>query len=156
MTSPFTDETTYCMKKYEQCDRCKEKVQEKTQTICSQFMGYGGCVKGIQAAMKKKQEECKQKQAIDDYNHKRQMEEIQKELDEIGTDVDLTPDFLSHNSSAGRGPYDSDCQSFSDPSCSSKEALCGFDAGCNRQLQQEAWNLDHVTGYYEMLQNLYC
>eukprot|EP00930_Biecheleria_cincta_P085909 TRINITY_DN75276_c0_g1_i1.p1 TRINITY_DN75276_c0_g1~~TRINITY_DN75276_c0_g1_i1.p1 ORF type:complete len:218 (-),score=31.52 TRINITY_DN75276_c0_g1_i1:66-719(-) len=156
LISPLLDESQYCTKLYNQCECCKEKVQRKIQDICSQFLGYGGCVSGIQAKMKEKQDECKQKQAIEDYNHKSKMEKIQKELDKIGADVDLTPDFLAHNRSAARGPYDTDCESYSDPSCSSQKALCGFDAGCNRQLQQATWNFEHINGYYEMLQNLYC
>lgn len=161
LINPLGDESQYCSELYDQCDCCKEKVIAQTENICSQFMGYGGCVKGIQAKMQTKKEECEQKQAIDDYNHKNKMEEIQDALDKIGADVDVIVDFLAHNSSAGAttatvGPYDTECASYSDPSCSSKETLCGFEAGCNRQLQTKTWYLRHVTGYFEMLQNLYC
>ena len=158
--SPLDPTSQYCGDLYQECGCCRSRLQDLKAGICRQFMGYGGCIEGIKAAMNRKDEQCRQRQALDDWNKQQDQKEVDDALRRAGyprfvaqaanSSVSLNAK-ASLNASTTLGPYDSECWD-----CKANKALCAPSYGCNRQL----WAVEHdytlVKNYYEMYQNKPC
>eukprot|EP00933_Yihiella_yeosuensis_P043469 TRINITY_DN3827_c0_g1_i1.p1 TRINITY_DN3827_c0_g1~~TRINITY_DN3827_c0_g1_i1.p1 ORF type:complete len:201 (-),score=46.07 TRINITY_DN3827_c0_g1_i1:95-697(-) len=147
---PFVEQTKYCGDLYAQCQCCNKEVLQKTQDICKQFMGYGGCIKGIKAAIEKKKADCKKKQAIDEYNK----EQAKKKINDAVGEKIIFP--AASDEKTKLGPYEKDCLEYSDPSCEENKALCAFDFGCNKALNDDITTLKQIKDWKGMLDNLPC
>mmetsp|Transcript_106906 Transcript_106906/g.190015 ORF Transcript_106906/g.190015 Transcript_106906/m.190015 type:complete len:200 (+) Transcript_106906:70-669(+) len=147
IVDPFSDE--YCDDITKQCECCGQRVSARYKEICSNFMGYGGCIAGIKAAIEKKEEECKQRQAVNDYNREQQLKKL---------GVDVSDLHLSNASAVSdtKGPFDDECASYNDPSCEKEDLLCADDVGCNVRLQTSVAQLSPVLDWYGMYQNTPC
>ncbi|CAL1134818.1 unnamed protein product [Cladocopium goreaui] len=143
----------YCGELQQQCQCCKEKVQRKYKEICSGFMGFGGCVEGIKAAMEAKEKECKKKKELADYQREQQKQEIEKAS---GMDIfDLHAFEVKVRSRKGIDtPYHDECASYNAPNCSAAP-LCAF-GGCDRTLWTLTADLNEVEDWLGMLKMLPC
>mmetsp|Transcript_123794 Transcript_123794/g.174527 ORF Transcript_123794/g.174527 Transcript_123794/m.174527 type:complete len:209 (+) Transcript_123794:30-656(+) len=145
----------YCGELQQQCDCCKEKVQEKYKEICSGYMGFGGCVEGIKAAMEAKDKECKKKREVEKYQREQQKAEIEKAS---GMDIFDLHAFEAKVRSKGKGidtPYHDECASYNAPNCSAAP-LCAFKGGCDRVLWTLTSDLNEVEDWLGMLKMLPC
>ncbi|CAJ1331173.1 unnamed protein product, partial [Effrenium voratum] len=144
----------YCDELYSQCSCCIEKVQAKYDEICSNFMGYGGCVNGIKAAMEQKEKECEQKKKLEEYQREKEKQDI-----EDASGMDIFDMHAAKAKSARKGvdtPYHAECASYNTPNCSAREPLCGFDGGCDRRLWTLTSDLREVQDWHGMLTTLPC
>mmetsp|Transcript_39093 Transcript_39093/g.72849 ORF Transcript_39093/g.72849 Transcript_39093/m.72849 type:complete len:205 (+) Transcript_39093:56-670(+) len=146
------DTSKYCSGLQEQCTCCLKAVKAGYAEICRNYMGFGGCIDGIKAAIAKKEQECKKKQDIADALKDQQKADIE---DALGSDI-----FDLHSSQEARtyvaSPYKDECAEFNTPNCSAEEALCGFDSGCDRQLAKWTSELTRVEDWQGMLKSLPC
>mmetsp|Transcript_107224 Transcript_107224/g.299504 ORF Transcript_107224/g.299504 Transcript_107224/m.299504 type:complete len:222 (+) Transcript_107224:75-740(+) len=170
IVDPFQPTHDYCSQQYDICKCCESALQSEFQRICTSgkdnggtFMGYGSCVAGIQAAIEQKKEHCEHQQAMDDWNHQQRQEEIN---DILGghTLVNSTSGVVSsalHSSTSNSTGYvvhrfDSECASYSDPSCDGMDALCAHGYGCNDQLHDFESDYKTVKDYYGLYQHTPC
>eukprot|EP00933_Yihiella_yeosuensis_P005442 TRINITY_DN109958_c0_g1_i1.p1 TRINITY_DN109958_c0_g1~~TRINITY_DN109958_c0_g1_i1.p1 ORF type:complete len:208 (-),score=49.29 TRINITY_DN109958_c0_g1_i1:84-707(-) len=152
---PFVEKHEFCGELYSQCGCCSDAVGNRINSICQNFMGYGGCIKGIKAAIERKEADCKQQKAINDYNKEQQKRKINEAA---GRDIlGLSKEEESQSSGKKKlGPYDDDCAEYTDPSCKFDKALCAADYGCNKALWELINELDAVETHKGMLDNLPC
>ncbi|CAE7682193.1 unnamed protein product [Symbiodinium sp. CCMP2456] len=142
----------YCDEMHDQCTCCLKAVKAKYSEICSKYMGFGGCINGIKAAIEDKDKECKEKQKIADALKDQQKQKIE---DAVGSDI------FDLHSAKDQGkivdtPYKDECAAYNSPNCQDQEALCGFDSGCDRELWKWTSELQRVEDWQGMLDNIPC
>eukprot|EP00439_Symbiodinium_sp_Y106_P072895 s3511_g13.t1 len=142
----------YCDEMHDQCTCCLKAVKAKYSEICSKYMGFGGCIDGIKAAIEDKDKECKEKQKIADALKDQQKQKIE---DAVGSDI------FDLHSAKDQGkivdtPYKNECAAYNSPNCKDQEALCGFDSGCDRELWKWTSELQRVEDWQGMLENIPC
>eukprot|EP00927_Polykrikos_kofoidii_P004948 TRINITY_DN11954_c0_g1_i1.p1 TRINITY_DN11954_c0_g1~~TRINITY_DN11954_c0_g1_i1.p1 ORF type:complete len:238 (-),score=44.10 TRINITY_DN11954_c0_g1_i1:95-808(-) len=172
---PFQATFDYCTKNYNLCKCCQGKLEDAKLQICTQgkegttltFMGYGTCVKGIEVAIEEKKQQCKHQQAISDYANSANKEIVNDALGErspfyegfmiMGAHkTNLTGTHLQNSSGYVERRFASECATYSDPSCSSFDALCKFDYGCNYQLQTAESEYTSVKSWYDLYKATPC
>jgi len=151
MQDPFSD--TYCGDLYAECSACKGAYSDTMSSICSQFMGYGGCIEGIQAKTKEI-EGCIAGAA--EYKGFQRDQQKKKVEDAAGMDIfDLHLSEKKSVAAAGEGAegtlpsggtYSMDCIQ----DCSEHKALCAFDYGCDRSLKKLQTEVGNVKMFFDM------
>mmetsp|Transcript_38824 Transcript_38824/g.120915 ORF Transcript_38824/g.120915 Transcript_38824/m.120915 type:complete len:212 (-) Transcript_38824:151-786(-) len=158
VVDPFTSSNKYCKEHYDVCTCCRQAVEAEMGSICGQFAGYGSCVAGIQAAIREKEKQCENQQAVSDWNKNQQKQQVN---DALG---DKSPFFGSFVASAGllnstgyvERRFDTECAADNAPSCDSFGSLCAHDSGCNSRLQQLEMDYVDVKGYYGLYRSTPC
>ncbi|CAE6919261.1 unnamed protein product [Symbiodinium natans] len=140
----------YCDELHDQCTCCVKAVKNQYSEICSKYMGFGGCISGIKAAIENKEEECKKKQKLADAWKDQQKQKIEEAMGE---------DIFDLHKAAGKivdTPYKDECAAYAEPNCDSQEALCGFESGCDRELWKWTSELQRVESWQGMLDTIPC
>lgn len=158
MHDPF--KKSYCQDKYTECGCCRDAVAVAENAICKQFLGYGGCKAGIDAKTAEI-DDCISKARV----WKDKMNDLKKKQinDALGKDVlNLEQDGgvvadkkkvkakTAKNSSSNKayptGMYKDEC--FQD--CKSLKALCTYEYGCSRDLNDKVTAFGFIKSKYEL------